>query len=113
MAKRVGEPVGHDLVVSACRLDGGGVELQELDGVAGAVIALGESRLNFGGHTTRRRERVNAMQPVAYVATPCCSALRFCWPTWPISSTSRFWRLRWSSIPTRASAAVSCTIKQS
>ena len=37
----VGEPVGHDLVVSPRSLDGGGVELQELDGVVRAVVALG------------------------------------------------------------------------
>ena len=62
---------------------------------------------------TRLRERVNAAQPVAYVAVPPWRALRFWVPAWAMSWTMRLWRSRWRSISTRTSGAVRCTMRQS
>ena len=36
----VPEPVGHDLVIAPRSLDGGGVELQELDKVVRAIVTI-------------------------------------------------------------------------
>jgi len=43
------EVVGHDLGASSCRLDGGGVDLEELLRVDGAVVLLGQIRSELGG----------------------------------------------------------------
>jgi len=43
------EVVGNNLLPSPCRLDGGGVDLEELIWVDGAVVLVGQVRTKLGG----------------------------------------------------------------
>jgi hypothetical protein len=111
-----GGPWGNNspwLVVAASGLDAHSVEMQELDGVGHAIVALRKVRTELGGPHHMAELPSEGLAASTIISNGAGGGSRSVAPAAAIFYITQFWRSRWRMRATRASSGMRWRTRQS